>query len=353
VNEALSEVRAYSDEAALERVWNRLETRRRRSLGLGPVSRGVGAAALVAAGVLLGMFVERQRAGQDEYASVASEVFQTPGVSAGPASERENFAAPDHRLAKRREAEKHRSRSRVKRLSAPVKRLNKVETEEEEVIEEAPLPESVEVTLPEKAVWLVLAERGEFAASFQKVDESGGFDAVLAGGSSEELMTLVEVARFVGRQGRAIQALRSVTVRHQGDPNAPIAAMILGNLLSRAGDAAGAAEAYALNRHLSPGGDFAEDALVREFDMAMADGDLASVERFRAQYEEEFPEGRHLEEIRADAAKLSELVPVSGGPAGSEPGSDADEDSSAGDESDSDEGPEASEGSGSEAPAAD
>ena len=69
--------------------------------------------------------------------------------------------------------------------------------------------------------------------------------------------------------------------------------------------AEGAAAAYALNRRLSPGGDFAEDALVREFDMALEHGDLATVERLRAQYESEFPEGRHLDDIRAEAAELA------------------------------------------------
>jgi tetratricopeptide (TPR) repeat protein len=172
---------------------------------------------------------------------------------------------------------------------------------------EAAIAEIVEDTSPVQPEWMLLSERGEYAAAFQRLDEAGGFDGVLANGSSEELMALADVARFVGRQGRAIQALRAVTDRFQGDPNAPLAAMIIGNLLSKAGDAQGAAEAYALNRRLSPGGDFAEDALVREFDMAIADGDLAHVERLRAQYEAEFPEGRHLSDMRAEEARLLEL----------------------------------------------
>src|SRR5690606_9873279 len=200
-----------------------------------------------------------------------------------------------------------RNRSPVRR--SPVTSLTQEGDESGEDVVEAPIIEAQEALAPPKASWIVSAERGDFAAAFQELDESGGFDSILATGGPEELMTLHEVARFVGRNGRAIQALRVVTTRYESDANAPIAAMILGNLLSRAGDAAGAAEAYALNRRLSPGGDFAEDALVREFDMAMADGDLASVERLKAQYEAEFPDGRHLDEIRSEAARLASHVP--------------------------------------------
>src|SRR5690606_28422932 len=94
------------------------------------------------------------------------------------------------------------------------------------------------------------------------------------------------------------------------DPNAPVAAMMLGNLLYRAGDVVGAAEAYALNRSLSPQGDFAEDALAREFEVAL---EAAHLERARAlamQYEREFPQGRRLGEIREQLERAErELLP--------------------------------------------
>src|SRR5690606_39243865 len=156
------------------------------------------------------------------------------------------LAAPEESAARNDEG-KTRARRTVQRLSLPVKSASKEDIRPEESAEPNAQVESSEVQLPVKSPWLVLAERGEFAASFQRLEESGGFDAVLATGASEELMMLVEVARFVGRQERAIQALRAVTDKHQADPNAPIAAMILGNLLRNSGDSAGAARAYALN----------------------------------------------------------------------------------------------------------
>jgi hypothetical protein len=301
------------------------------------------AAALVAAGGVFGIFFERQRAGIPEPAAVSSEVIDAP-VPAGPADEDVNRAVP--RRAQRDGLDPSRRGRGLVRRSAIVSEVDESEEALDEEATEEAVVEVEEVVPPPKATWLLSAERGDFAAAFQALDESGGFDAVLASGSPEELMTLVEVARFVGRNGRAIQALRAVTTRYESDANAPIAAMILGNLLSKAGDAGGAAEAYALNRRLSPGGDFAEDALVREFDMAMADGDLPSVQRLRAQYEAEFPQGRHLEEIRAEAARLAELLPQSSQGDGKSGSDKARRDSHAGSES----GGDKQEGSGHSGP---
>ncbi len=302
VSEALAQIRVYKDDAALDRVWNRLDTQRRRSPMLAPAARAAVSAALVAAGVFVGIVYERQRLSDGAVAAVvSSEVIATPESAAGPTTDGPRFAAPERDAADEQER-KSRVRRRVQRLSSPVRPTSDASKETAEEI----VPPTAEepVALLPKAEWVVLVERGEYAASYQQLEESGGFDGVLQSGSSEELMTLVEVARYVGQQGRAIQALRAVTVRHQADPNAPIAAMILGNLLSKSGDVAGAAQAYALNRRLSPQGDFAEDALVGEFDMALAAGDVARVERLRANYEAEFPEGRHLENIRAEARRL-------------------------------------------------
>jgi hypothetical protein len=235
-------------------------------------------------------------------ASVASEVMPALDAPSGPVNQAPRLASPPKALVADEER-KTRARRRIERLSSAVRPA--VEAAEEVVGTSAVVP-AEEVAVPQsKAEWVLLVERGEYAAAFQRLEESGGFDAVLESGSSEELMTLVEVARFVGQQGRAIQALRAVTERHQDDPNAPIAAMILGNLLNKSGDPVGAAQAYALNRRLSPGGDFAEDALVGEFDMALAAGDVSRVERLRAKYAAEFPEGRHLESINAEAGRLA------------------------------------------------
>lgn len=298
------QLRSYADPAKLDRAWARLDGKlaQRRVgpnlLGHGLVRQGLAAAALLTIGVGVGMAVERAQSEPAEVALTASEVFASP-TPAGRRVERRALANQEEPSKRERAV----PRRRVARALAPLAEETAEEPEAALTAEDL-LPPIMELA-PERPAWLKLAERGEFAAAFQEIDHEGGFDSVLASGSAEELMTLADVARFAGRQGRAIQALRAVTDRYREDPNAPIAAMMLGNLLSRAGDAVGAAEAYALNRSLSPGGDFAEDALVREFDMAVRAPDVERVKRLLSQYEQEFPNGRHLEEMRSDAAELA------------------------------------------------
>jgi predicted Zn-dependent protease len=146
--------------------------------------------------------------------------------------------------------------------------------------------------------WLQLADRGQYQHAYQALEEHGGFDAVLLQASADELMILVDVARATGNRGRAIQALRRVTQSFVSDPNAPIAAMTLGRMLMQAGDHKGASEAFLLYRRLSPQGDFAEDALASDIQAAVEEGNLERAQALAKQYETDFPDGRHLEQIR-------------------------------------------------------
>ncbi|HEY3494917.1 MAG TPA: hypothetical protein VGK73_09535 [Polyangiaceae bacterium] len=153
--------------------------------------------------------------------------------------------------------------------------------------------------------WERLSEAGDFEAARASLDAAGGFDAVLGSASASQLMTLVDLARASGSREHAILALRRVVEVFRAAPEAPLAAWTLGNVLDQAGDQAGAAEAFALYRRLSPGGDFAEDALAHEVARAFTLGDLELSARLVAQYENEFPNGPRLEEFRAEQAKRS------------------------------------------------
>jgi hypothetical protein len=161
----------------------------------------------------------------------------------------------------------------------------------------------VEPVAEEPPEWQRLANLGEYASALEAVEAAGGFDALLNAAAAEQLLTLVDIARATGQRGRAIQALRLVTARHQSDPNAPIAAMMLGNMLLQEGDRAGAAAAFELNRRLSPKGDFAEDALARQLEVALDQGNLVEAQRLAEQYEADFPQGRRLEEVRGQLAR--------------------------------------------------
>ena len=154
--------------------------------------------------------------------------------------------------------------------------------------------------------WERLAAAGDFEAARTALDSQGSFESVLGTASASQLMTLVDIGRASGSRRLAVAALRRVVEFFRNAPEAPLAAWTLGNLLDQSGDEAGASEAYALYRRLSPGGDFAEDALAREIDSALTQGNLALSARLIAQYENEFPNGRSLEEFRSELARRSD-----------------------------------------------
>jgi len=154
--------------------------------------------------------------------------------------------------------------------------------------------------------WQVLMDRDDHALAWKSVEAQGGFDAALAKASgAAQLMILVDMARMNGQRAAAMKALRAVIEKHPGDPRAALAAYTLGEMLERAGDRAGAAKAFAAYRTLSPKGDFAEDALARQVDAAIAQGNVDLAKQLAEQYAKDFPTGRRLGEIRARVAKLA------------------------------------------------
>ncbi len=148
--------------------------------------------------------------------------------------------------------------------------------------------------------WKLLADSGDFEAAARALDRVGGFHAALDGANSAQLMGLVDIARATGSRDRAVQALRRVLDAYPGTPEAPLAAWTLGNLLEQAGDSAGAKEAFALYRRLSPSGDFAEDVAAREVDAALVRGELELAAQLIDQYAKDYPHGRRLDEFRSE-----------------------------------------------------
>jgi hypothetical protein len=56
---------------------------------------------------------------------------------------------------------------------------------------------------------------------------------------------------------------------------------------------------------LSPKGDFAEDALARQVEVAIEQGNVELARQLADQYAKDFSNGRRLRELRAQIAKLS------------------------------------------------
>jgi TolA-binding protein len=161
-------------------------------------------------------------------------------------------------------------------------------------------PEAPEPQASAPASWQRLADEGQYAQALVALEANGGFDAALHDATADQLMSLVDVARATGQRQRAILALRRIVSEHGSDPNAPVAAWMLGNELAKGRDFPGAEQAFAMYRALSPSGDFAEDALARQVDMAAEQGNRDHARRLAEQYLKEFPDGPRTADIQAE-----------------------------------------------------
>lgn len=296
----------YGDER-LDRVWRRLEP----ELAPVPPRARAGALYLPAIGLslfVLGVVVGRVGRPPEPSPSVLAEppvvVESSPRVSGAPASgphgERNELPAPQNRARP--------SAPRVSSAPSPA-----VSLELQPAAVEAAPPASASPAGPPE--WQSLAELGDLAAARASLERQGGFEAAIAGASAESLMTLVDVARATGSRDYAISALRRLLSGHADAPEAPLAAWTLGNLLEQSGDRAGAAEAFALYRRLSPEGDFAEDAAARQVESALSEGALDLARQLVAQYERDFPYGRRVAELREELAKAGAEAGGAGAPA--------------------------------------
>lgn len=174
--------------------------------------------------------------------------------------------------------------------------------------EVVPIVATSNAVVSNPAGWQKLANSDDYEAALQEIDNAGGFEQILQTATAEQLMLLSDVARATGQQQRALAALRRIVNEHTSDPVAPLAALNMGNLLDKMGDGAGATQAFAVYRTLSPQGDFAEDALVRQIRSAVSAGQQELARRLVRQYEADFPEGRRADEVGRWAEKIPSRV---------------------------------------------
>lgn len=293
-----SALRDHDSDAKLDRGWRRLESelssapaRSRSQWWWAPAA----AAIVFGAGVVVGA-----RWARPEAPMVPAVAVAEPASVSEPAPVRAAVAEPGDQT---NEPEKKARGGRALGLGleAPEKASAPDEATGNELAESAVAP----VAPKGPPEWQRLASLLEFEAASRALQADGGFQAVMAKASAEQLMSLVDIARATKQRGRALEALRLVIQRYPSDPNAPIAAMQLGNMLEATGDRVGAAQAFAAYRRLSPKGDFAEDALARQVDVAIERGDLELAKKLADQYAIDFPNGRHLGAIRGALARLA------------------------------------------------
>ena len=224
-------------------------------------------------------------------------------VPAGPTANRQVSPSPAEQRTQPKRPKRRKQLLRRSPVPLPELPSDRVE-------HDTPTPEPITQEPPR---WQLLSDEGEYEQARQAVDQQGGFDAVIAEATPEQLMSLVDIARFSRQHPRAVQALRMVVDKYPADPNAPLAAWQLGIMLSRTGDLDGAARAFAAYRALSPDGDFSEDALARQVEAALEQGEFETARQLAEQYAREFPKGERIDEFREalghSAAGTSTVVP--------------------------------------------
>jgi hypothetical protein len=319
----LEALRSHAQPERVERVWRRLaldSARLRRRPRAAYFWVPAAAAAIFGLGVMVGV---RAAAPVVEPTAFAEPRPPLPTPGAAPVVERR---AP--------EAERSDKPTPKHARPAPVPPLEEAAAEVypesygDPVVSPAVEPAPVTVA---PAAWEGLAEAGDFRAAKDALDREGGFAVALGRASASQLMVLADIARGVGSREQAISALRRVLSAYVSAPEAPIAAWTLGNLLDQSGDRAGAADAYATYRRLSPTGDFAEDAAARQVDVAFAQGNLELAGRAVDEYAQNFPKSKRLGELRKRLAALAAPADASGAAStepeeeedASEPGADA------------------------------
>jgi hypothetical protein len=282
-------LRAQAPDDRVERVWRRLETDLKASRRRARPSPGY-TVVLALTTFALGIFVGSRFLGSAEAPLTTLE--------AEPLAQPVPAAAPSSRPATQQQADSRETpRAHVGRHVAAARRVD---------VEEVTLPEPpVVVSPPQPSEWQRLADEGQYAQALSALETTGGFDAVLRDATAEQLMSLVDVARATGQRDRAILALRRIVSEHGTDPNAPVAAWMLGNELAKVNDLIGAEQAFAMYRALSPNGDFAEDALGRQIDMAQAQGNLEHARILAGQYMKEFPDGPRSADIQAELERAA------------------------------------------------
>jgi tetratricopeptide (TPR) repeat protein len=308
-------LRSHAQPERVERVWRRLQldvtgTSRPRSFAYAWAS--LAALGIFATGIAVG---SRLRAPLVDVTAVAEPRAALPVPGAGPAVE------PQARAA-------HRAEAPAQKRARTPRTLPTGETASEQYLPETygdpvSVAESAPVAAVEFAEWEKLAEAGDFRAAKDALDREGGFERAAQRSSASQLMVLADIARASGSREQAAQALKRVLSAYSSAPEAPVAAWTLGNLLEQAGDRAGAADAYATYRRLSPTGDFAEDAAARQVDAALSQGNLELGRRTLEEYAQNFPKGRRLAELRKRLTALEAPADTSAA-APSEPDDDDD-----------------------------
>lgn len=202
------------------------------------------------------------------------------------------------------------------RLPAPMRRSS------EDPTNEAP-PEAV-VAAPD---WRARLKENDFTGALTLLrQQPGGLDgAITAAKSATELMQISDLARKGGERGAALTALSRVVDSFPGDPNAQVAAFLLGKMYEEAGQRALAQTYFDKSRSLSPEGALAEDALCKKIQAENTAAHKDEAARLGKEYLGKYPNGPCKEIVESilaggdpptedEAPPAPEAVPEAGAP---------------------------------------
>jgi TolA-binding protein len=115
--------------------------------------------------------------------------------------------------------------------------------------------------------------------------------------SAAALLVEADNARVAGRDEEAMRLLRRVMREHPADPQARMAAFVLGRMLAAKGRSSEAMQAFAEARK-SGKGEMAEEALARQVEVASESGDRATAQRLAAEFARTYPKSSRLDAVK-------------------------------------------------------
>ncbi|HEY6723927.1 MAG TPA: FecR domain-containing protein [Polyangiaceae bacterium] len=143
------------------------------------------------------------------------------------------------------------------------------------------------------ARWQEMAAQGSYARAWLAI-QAQGFDSVSERANATDLMSLADVARFVGQPGRAAQALLALRERFSASPEAREAAFLLGRVAAdQQGQPQRGSQWFSTYLAESPQGSFAPEALGRLLDCQVHAGDALQARQTAEKYLTRYPKGSY------------------------------------------------------------
>jgi transmembrane sensor len=168
----------------------------------------------------------------------------------------------------------------------------------------APKPAAPPPPLPAPSTsWRAAAAKGDHASAYARLGEAGLRREARRAQDIETLLVLADVARQSGHPQQATEVLGQAMREHSGDPRVGLAAFTLGRLeLEALGNPSRAAEAFARVIALGEPRGLLEDAHARLVQAHARAGGWEQAREAAARYEQLYPDGYRLQDVRRWAA---------------------------------------------------